>query len=76
MPNRTAVAEAGFASAPAVSQALSIALAVLGAMRVRYARWRTARVLQRLDDASLKDIGLRRGMLDAVFHDNRFEPRL
>ncbi len=48
-----------------------------------FARWviavrdrgRTMRVLSRLDDAALKDIGLTRGQIDAVERDPRYTPR-
>jgi uncharacterized protein YjiS (DUF1127 family) len=39
------------------------------------ARAHTARILSRLDDAALKDIGLTRGQIDAVERDPRYTPR-
>ncbi len=39
------------------------------------ARARTRRILSKLDDASLKDIGLTRDQIDAVEHDSRYAPR-
>ncbi len=40
-----------------------------------YAAARTRRILSRLDDYSLKDIGLSRGQIDAVERDPRYTPR-
>jgi uncharacterized protein YjiS (DUF1127 family) len=39
-------------------------------------RNRTRRILDRLDDASLKDIGLVRSQIDGVEHDPRYTRRL
>ncbi len=76
MSGKTAVAQHGFTPASAAPQWLErAAAAMLRFLRLYWLRRRTARVLQGLDDAGLKDIGLQRGMVDSAFHDARYSPR-
>jgi uncharacterized protein YjiS (DUF1127 family) len=73
---KIAVAQNGFSPASTTAQWSSIAAAMLRSLWLYRSRRRTARVLQGLDDAGLKDIGLQRGMVDAAFQDARYSPRL
>ena len=73
---KIAVAQNGFSPASTTSHWSSFAAATLRSLCLYRSRRRTARILQGLDDAGLKDIGLQRGMVDSAFHDARYSPRL
>jgi len=73
---KIAVPQDGFTPASISRQWQGLAAAMLRSLRLYWSRRRTARILQGLDDAGLKDIGLQRGMVDSVFHDIRYSARL
>jgi uncharacterized protein YjiS (DUF1127 family) len=75
MSSKAATPEAGFVNASASTTLLMFGAAVMRSLRCGWSRYRTARILQGLDDEALKDIGLHRGMTDSAFYDRRYRPR-
>jgi uncharacterized protein YjiS (DUF1127 family) len=53
----------------------SVMLSIFNRAVAARQRARTMQMLSGLDDASLKDIGLTRGQIDAVERDPRYSPR-
>jgi uncharacterized protein YjiS (DUF1127 family) len=75
MSSMTIERKVSFAGASAGSQRSGGAEGLVRILCRSWSRWRTARILNGLDDAGLKDIGLQRGMIDSAFQDHRYSPR-